>query len=207
MKKILVIEDEKEIRDKILQVLEYEGFEVMSAENGRIGVQVVKTHPPDLIICDILMPELNGYGVLTELRSDPLTATIPFIFLTAKVSQHDVRQGMSLGADDYLAKPFKIPDLLDAVHARLKKHTTLTKQMEGLQGDLSYALSQELRTSLHVILSFTEFLLNIDQALLPDMKDILDMQRVIHLNALRLQRLIDSHLPHIPSQLPKNKFV
>lgn len=194
MAKILVIDDEQDIRDKILKILEYEGFETMSAENGRIGVQMAKKHSPDLIICDVLMPGLSGYGVLIELRSDQLTATIPFIFLTAKSAQEDFRQGMKLGADDYLTKPFKVSDLLDAIHTRLEKHAAESKQMEELRLTLSHALPHELKTPLTAIIGFTEFLLNIDRELLPDLDEILEMQRFIHNCALNLKRLIENYL-------------
>jgi signal transduction histidine kinase len=194
MTKILVIDDEQDIRDKILKVLEYEGFETMSAENGRIGIQMAKKHSPDLIICDVLMPELSGYGVLTELRSELSTATIPFIFLTAKATQKDIRHGMSLGADDYLAKPFKISDLLDAIHIRLEKHAAESKQIEELRLTLSSALPHELKTPLTAIIGFTEFLLGIDHDLLPSLDEILEMQRSIHDCALNLKRLIENYL-------------
>jgi two-component system sensor histidine kinase/response regulator len=194
MAKILVIDDEQDIRDKIQKILEYEGFETMSAENGRIGVELAKKHPPDLIICDVLMPELSGYGVLTELRSELSTATIPFIFLTAKATQKDVRHGMSLGADDYLAKPFKISDLLDAIHTRLEKHAIELKQMEELRLTLSSTLPHELKTPLTAIIGFTEFLLGIDRDLLPSLDEILEMQRSIHDCALNLKRLIENYL-------------
>lgn len=201
MAKILVIEDERDIRDKILQILTYEGFETLSAENGRIGVQTAHAYQPDLIICDILMPELNGYGVLTELRSDPRTSAIPFIFLTAKATVEDVRHGMSLGADDYLAKPFKISDLLDSIRVRLEKQTAATKPMEDLRVNLSRMLPHELQTPLTAILGFTEFLLNIDRTMLPGIDDILEMQRSIHDSAVRLQRLIQKYLSYAQLKL------
>ena len=123
MKKILVIDDEQNIRQSIVKILEYEGYHPLEAENGRLGIQFAKEHLPDLIICDIFMPETNGYEVLVELRNDPLTATVPFIFLTAKTSQKDVRYGMKLGADDYLTKPFDTEDLIEAIESRLERES------------------------------------------------------------------------------------
>jgi two-component system sensor histidine kinase/response regulator len=155
---------------------------------------MAKKHSPDLIICDVLMPELSGYGVLTELRSNSLTSTIPFIFLTARASQQDIRHGMKLGADDYLTKPFKVSDLLEAIHARLEKHALESKQFDDLRLHLSSALPHELKTPLVAIIGFTEFLLNIDRNLLPDIDEILEMQRTIYECAHRLEHLIENYL-------------
>jgi diguanylate cyclase (GGDEF)-like protein len=130
MNKILVIEDERAIRINLLKLLGAEGFHVIAAENGKDGVQLARTEPPDLIICDILMPELDGYGVLRTLQQDPVTATIPFIFLTAKSDRSDWRQGMNLGADDYLTKPFTRAELLEAIASRLQKQVSLQEQHE-----------------------------------------------------------------------------
>ncbi len=125
MKKILVIEDEELVRNNILEILDTVDFRVIGAENGGIGVQLAQEQLPDLILCDVMMPELDGYEVLAALRKNPVTATIPFIFLTAKGEKTDIRQGMNLGADDYLTKPFRRKELLGAIDARLIKHDTL----------------------------------------------------------------------------------
>lgn len=125
MKKILVIEDEELVRNNILEILDTVDFRVIGACNGGIGVQLAEEHLPDLILCDVMMPELDGYGVLEALRNNPVTATIPFIFLTAKGDKTDIRQGMNLGADDYLTKPFRRKELLGAIEARLIKHDAL----------------------------------------------------------------------------------
>jgi len=125
MAKVLVIENEAESRDIFLDTLEAEGFEAIAAENGRVGVLKAQEHLPDLVICDIVMPELDGYGVLTTLRQNPVTATIPFIFLSAKATKAEIRQGMDLGADDYLTKPSTIEELLGAIAARLEKQAAL----------------------------------------------------------------------------------
>lgn len=125
MKKILVIEDETQSRDMLLECLEAEGFDVTCAENGFVGVQWAQKQLPDLVICDIIMPELDGYGVLTTLRQNPVTAIIPFIFLTARGSKAELRQGMEMGADDYLTKPSTAEELLGAVTVRLEKQAAL----------------------------------------------------------------------------------
>src|SRR6201997_4574134 len=121
MKKILVIEDEPEMRRNLTTVLRLEQFRALAAENGRIGIELAKKEKPDLIFCDVMMPELDGYGMIAALRADPETAAIPFIFLTAKGEKPDIRAGMNLGADDYLTKPVAKHDLLAAIHSRLQR--------------------------------------------------------------------------------------
>ncbi|MBD2021313.1 EAL domain-containing protein [Leptolyngbya sp. FACHB-36] len=127
MTKILVIEDDPTVRTLITKLLKAEGFDVISGTNGQTGIQLAQAHDPDLIICDIMMPEFDGYEVLVQLRQNPITARIPFIFLSAKADRTDLRQGMELGADDYLTKPFKRTELLGAIAARLEKHTAITQ--------------------------------------------------------------------------------
>ncbi|NJR73953.1 MAG: EAL domain-containing response regulator [Scytonema sp. CRU_2_7] len=129
MTKILVIEDEKLVRENIIDLLAAEDFDTIAAANGRIGVELAVSEIPDLILCDLMMPEIDGFGVLTTLREEPVTATIPFIFLTAKSARSDFRQGMDLGADDYLTKPFTRTELLNAITSRLAKQATFTKQV------------------------------------------------------------------------------
>jgi diguanylate cyclase len=118
---VLIIEDEQPIRENLVRMLKYQGFQLLAAENGQRGVEMAQQHLPDLILCDIMMPELDGYGVLQMLRQTPDTAGIPFIFLTARSARADLRQGMNLGADDYLTKPFTSGELIEAVSCRLAK--------------------------------------------------------------------------------------
>jgi DNA-binding NarL/FixJ family response regulator len=121
MKKILVIEDEPEMRRNLATILRLENFQPLTAENGRVGLESVRTNKPDLILCDVMMPELDGYGVIAALRADAETVSIPFIFLTAKGEKPDIRAGMNLGADDYLTKPVGKADLLAAIRSRLER--------------------------------------------------------------------------------------
>lgn len=121
MSKIVLIEDNNEMRENIEEMLELADYEVFSAPNGKVGVDIVKKELPDLIICDIMMPELDGYGVLYYLSKIPTTRGIPFIFLTAKTERADFRKGMNMGADDYITKPFEEMELLEAIESRLEK--------------------------------------------------------------------------------------
>ncbi|MEI2579550.1 hybrid sensor histidine kinase/response regulator [Scytonema sp. PRP1] len=133
MTTILVIEDEVLLREEIVELLELEGFQVASAEDGVTGVQRAKELLPDLIICDVLMPGLDGHGVLSQLRQEPATALSPFIFLTAKNTLEDFRQGMKLGADDYIVKPFKRTDLLEAIATRLTKQNLILQLQQKIE--------------------------------------------------------------------------
>jgi YesN/AraC family two-component response regulator len=125
MKKILVIEDETQTRDIFLRCLSFEGFFALGAESGLTGMKLAQTHLPDLIVCDIMMPDVDGYSVLSRLRQSPSTTAIPFIFLTAKVTMTDLRRGMELGADDYLTKPCTVEQFLQAIATRLQRQETL----------------------------------------------------------------------------------
>ena len=135
MKKILLIEDNEDIRDNTGEILELAGYKVFTAENGKLGVEAALRENPDLIICDIMMPVLDGYGVLHVVQKNEDTKNTPFIFLTAKSERSDFRKGMELGADDYITKPFNGTELLNAVEGRLKKVDLLKKEFSGgLQG-------------------------------------------------------------------------
>jgi len=121
MKKILVIEDEPEMRRNLATILKLEHYQPLAAENGKAGLEMARREKPDLILCDIMMPELDGHAVVQALRHEPALAAIPFIFLTAKGEKSDQRSGMNLGADDYLTKPVSKSDLLNAVKSRLRR--------------------------------------------------------------------------------------
>ncbi|WP_096664839.1 putative bifunctional diguanylate cyclase/phosphodiesterase [Dolichospermum compactum] len=128
MNTILIIEDERQIRENIQEILELHGFITVTAEDGLEGLRMAEKHHPDIILCDVMMPNLDGYGLIEALRQKPLTAEIPFIFLTAKAEHRDQRQGMLLGADDYLTKPFEVNELLEAISTRLEKRQLLTQR-------------------------------------------------------------------------------
>ncbi len=134
MKKILVVEDNQEVRENLEEVLELYGYQVFSAANGKIGVQKAIETNPDLILCDVMMPELDGYGVLNILSKRQETAGIPFIFLTAKSEKEDFRRGMNLGADDYITKPFYKDELLQVIETRLLKSERLKQPFNKADG-------------------------------------------------------------------------
>lgn len=144
MTKILVIEDELFVRENIVELLEAEDFEVFSTENGILGILWAQENIPDLVICDVMMPEINGYEVLAEMRELPMTSLTPFIFLTAMADKGDIRQGMELGADDYLTKPFTREELLGAIRSRLAKQAKLMQQYDR-EHQRAKALEQRVR--------------------------------------------------------------
>ncbi|MEO1623116.1 MAG: response regulator [Cyanobacteria bacterium J06632_3] len=124
-KKILVIEDESETRNIFLRCLAFESFNAIGAKDGSAGIAMATQHRPDLVVCDIMMPDIDGYGVLSALRSQPTTRAIPFIFLTAKATMEELREGMVQGADDYLTKPCTVEQFLEAITARLSRQEAL----------------------------------------------------------------------------------
>lgn len=150
-KTILLIEDNQEVRENTAEILELSDYHVITAENGKAGVELARKELPDLIICDVMMPELDGFGVLHVLSKNTATSSIPFIFLTAKAEKDDMRKGMNLGADDYLTKPFDDVQLLDAIEIRLKKSESRkgAENSKGTQGlkELDQLLSIEKRIS------------------------------------------------------------
>jgi signal transduction histidine kinase len=203
MVKVLVIEDEELIRENILDLLEAEDFEGLGAENGRIGVEIAKTEIPDLILCDVMMPQLDGYGVLEQLRSDPKTAMIPFIFLTAKAEKNDLRSGMELGADDYLTKPCLPDELLKAINTRLDKQARIKQasqgQLDELRESITRSLPHELRTPLNGIMGFAELMIYEAEDLKPE--EIREMAEQILVSGKRLHRLIQNFLLYADLEL------
>lgn len=141
MKTILVIEDQPLMRRNLVTILEMEGYEVLVADNGRTGIEVAQDELPDLILCDIMMPGVDGYGVLTSLRAHKSTAMIPFIFLTARAEKSDFRTGMNLGADDYLTKPVAKADLLAALAARAERQRATEEHLRQQMAKWSVQLN------------------------------------------------------------------
>lgn len=151
MKTILIIEDEAQTRNIFLKCLEFEGFRAVGASDGTSGVAMAQQHSPDLVVCDIMMPDMDGYSVLSALRKTRQTALIPLIFLTAKVAMQDLRRGMELGADDYLTKPCTVEQFLAAINSRLQRQAQLTElygDKEGLSRDSQFPQFPAINNSL-----------------------------------------------------------
>jgi signal transduction histidine kinase len=203
MKKILVIEDEPSVRENLLELLDAEDFEVCGAGDGQSGVELAKAEIPNLIICDVMMPELDGYGVLKALRQNPVLATIPFIFLTAKADKMDLRRGMELGADDYVTKPFTRVELLGAIAARFEKQAAFEEQsqkkLDELRSSITLSLPHELRTPLNGILGFSQILIDEFDSL--ERQEIREMAETIHKSAARLYRLIQNFMLYAELEL------
>ncbi|MBM3847440.1 MAG: hybrid sensor histidine kinase/response regulator, partial [Verrucomicrobia bacterium] len=196
MKKVLVIDDTAEIREVISECLSYMGHEVRTADDGPSGIRMAEQECPDLIICDVNMPGLDGYSVLLALRRIESTATTPFIFLTSISDKIHMRRGMELGADDYLTKPFSQKELKAAVSARLDKQAEVDRQIEKkldeLRGNLTLALPHELRTPLNGILGLSSILIEEYASCSP--ADLLSSARDINISAQRLHHLIENFL-------------
>src|SRR5947208_8821280 len=201
MNKILVIDDEEWLREMVHLALSQKGYEVVEAGNGAAGIQVALKELPDLILCDVNMEKMDGYRTLSSMRSEPTTASIPFILMTGLADNAGMRHGMELGADDYLPKPFTIEALYAAVETRLKKASALRleaeKKLADLRDNISMMLPHEMRTPLNGILAFGEILANEASTLPPH--EVADMGRTIHDSGKRLERSIENFL--IYSQL------
>ncbi len=203
MKKILVIEDDLVILTIITDILEAEYFLVIGAENGKIGVEKAQAEVPDLIICDVMMPEVDGYTVLKLLQENQETEAIPFIFLTAKSTNADLREGMELGADDYLTKPFTRDGLMKAITTRLGKQRTIQRkiqeQLDDLRSSITLSLPHELRTPLNVIIGASQFIVEEFHDLEDD--EIIQMLENVNVSANRLYRLIQNFLLYADLEL------
>src|SRR5437016_2744873 len=196
MNKILVIDDEEWLREMVQLALIQKGYDVVDAGNGVKGLEVARKELPDLILCDVNMEKMDGYGTLSSLRNEPATASIPFILMTGLADNAGMRHGMELGADDYLAKPFSIDALYAAVEARLKKVRAVQQQAEkklaDLRDNISLMLPHELRTPLNGILAYGEILAHDAPNLSP--AEVAEMGQVIHDSSRRLERLIENFL-------------
>jgi two-component system, sensor histidine kinase and response regulator len=190
--RILVIDDDIDVREQVMRTLLMAFFEATTASNGQDGVAKALENPPDLIICDMMMPIMDGQQVLAELRQHPETASTPFIFLTAVDSRQTVRQSMNLGADDYLFKPIQVDDLLNAVTARLKHRQQVVadveQQLEGLKMRMARTITHELRTPLVSIVQALDVLSRQADQLPEDMYPLLDS---MHYGAHRLNHCIE----------------
>src|SRR5579863_842646 len=203
MKRILVIDDESWLREMVHMALEQKGFEVLEAENGAVGIEAARKVLPDLILCDVNMEKVDGYLTLSSLRSEPATASVPFILMTGLADHAGMRHGMELGADDYLPKPFSIEGLYAAVEARLRKSQAVRREAEkklaDLRDNISLMLPHELRTPLNGILAYGEILASDAANLAPT--EVAEMGQVIHDSGKRLERLVENFLIYAQLEL------
>ncbi len=201
--KILVIEDEPTIRENIKEILQIAKFQPIVAADGNEGIKLAIANLPDLIICDIMMPELDGYQVLEMIKEEKKTQNIPFIFLTAKSERNDFRYGMNLGADDYLTKPFNLEQLLTAINTRLKKKINIENETETklkeLRQNINLSLPHELRTPLNGILGSGYLLKQLSHD--PQPEDIEEIADVIIESGERLYQLIQNYLLYAELEL------
>ena len=208
-KKILIIEDEMLLREGISEMLSFEGYEVFEAEEGEVGLLAVSQYVPDLILCDIMMPGIDGFEVLRQLRSNDGTRLIPFVFMTALTDKSDQRLGMELGSDDFITKPFTRGELLNAVRTRLRKSEFIKEQVESslneLRENIMRHLPHELRTPLNVMMGFGQQLLEYPETI--TRKEIAVIGKNIYISALRLSRLIQNYLIYTQLELKKDGTV
>ncbi len=201
--KILIIDDEAPLRQLICAALRGKGFKVLEADGGNTGVELARQHLPDLILCDVMMPRVDGFAALAALRQNPTTAAIPCILMTGRPDSAGMRHGMSLGADDYLPKPFTIEELFLAVQARLKKQQAIKqmaeKQLADLRSNISLALPHELFTPLSGIIGFAEIISGDIAHLEP--KDISEIGKAILASSKRLHRLVENFLIYAQIEL------
>jgi two-component system, sensor histidine kinase and response regulator len=206
MKSILIIEDEPQIRSGIQEVLNLSKYETAVAPNGLVGINIAQDILPDLIICDVCMPELDGHDVIRILRKDQKTANIPFIFLTAQVEHDERRKGMELGAADYLSKPFKPDELLRVVNLQLAKQNARDRQTDTklnlLRHNINLALPHELHTPLNGILGSAELLIRDGELMAAG--DRVELAKQIRDSALRLYRLTQNFLLYADLEVRAN---
>ncbi|MDX2255481.1 MAG: response regulator [Pseudanabaenaceae cyanobacterium bins.39] len=196
MTRILIIEDEDLIRDSLEDLLISEGFDVLTADDGKEGIAIAQNYLPDLIICDVMMPVLNGYEVLQQIRQNKLLNPTPFLFLTSMVDRTSNRRGMNLGADDYLEKPCTKNELLSAIATRLNKQKEVEQRIEEkmniLRSSITLALPHEFQTPLSGIMGLSDLMMEQSQDLMAD--DIYEYAQGIYNSAQRLHRLIQNYL-------------
>ncbi len=207
MRKILVIEDELQLRMGVSEILKFEGFEVFEAENGATGIVAAQRHQPDLILCDIMMPEKDGYQVLSEIRNAEKTRLIPFIFMTALSERSDQRTGMELGSDDYITKPYTRMELLNAVNTRLQKASEFKAKRESslneLRENIIRHLPHELRTPLNGMIGYGQLLMDYPESVTRE--ELPHMGKNIYDSAMRLYRLIQNYLAYAQLEVRKGE--
>ena len=196
MPKILIVEDDTDVRNNLYDLLEAENFIVKTANNGLEAIEVLKDYLPDLVICDVMMPGMSGHEFLAEISKNVIYASIPFIFLTAKADPMDHREGMNLGADDYLTKPFTRENILTSINTRLGKTNKIEQkyeeQFDDLRNNIAVSLPHELRTPLTGIMGFSEYLL--DNLETTSQEEFREYLTYIYDSGKRLNRLVENYI-------------
>ncbi len=205
MARILLIDDEDMLREVHAELLGVAGHETMQASSGVAGIEAIRSGRPDLVLCDLEMPGMDGYAVLKAVRADPRIASTPFLFLTGHDPRHHFRAAMSLGADDYLAKPVKQDDLIAAVEARLARRSVERREserrVEELRRSVTMMLPHELRTPLTIILGASEMLQELHPQMAP--QEIGEIATTISKAAQRLHRMAENYLLHAGMELER----
>jgi two-component system sensor histidine kinase/response regulator len=199
MKKVLVIDDAEFILESTSTLLRFEGYDVLTASDGLAGIEIALNNKPDLILCDISMPGLDGYGVLEKVRQYPQTSTIPFIFLTALTEKKNMRTGMEKGADDYLIKPYTRNELIAAIDAQWNKHSLIDKQVQEkvdkVGRNVTFALPHEFRTVLNEVINSAKYLNNTAGSIQPE--EIKELTQDIISSSKRLMKITESFLFYV----------
>lgn len=194
--KLLVIEDNQQVRENIVEILEADGYQLFEAENGKIGIEIAKKYQPDLILCDIMMPEMDGFQVLEALRKNIITSNTPFIFLTAKDTRDDIRRGMQMGADDYIPKPFTIEEVIIAVQTRLERVKEFKRKSEQKLNELALNLgapiAKEISDPLRAIIGFSSMILT-EQSHMPK-NEIIEFVSLVYNSGMKLNKIVHKTL-------------
>jgi two-component system, sensor histidine kinase and response regulator len=203
MSTVLVIEDEPAVRANLVELLEAEGHSALQAADGRQGLDLAQSHRPDLVLCDVLMPGLDGYGVLDALRADPATATTPLVFLTARADRADQRRGMEGGADDYITKPYTREEVLTTLQARLARRDAVAdthrRRFDEFCEQISATIPHEILTPLSGIVGFADLLLEEAGTARPE--ELKEMAQAIHASAARLRGLVSDTIAHLELEI------
>jgi DNA-binding response OmpR family regulator/two-component sensor histidine kinase len=199
MEIILVVEDEKEVRNNIIELLTYEGYDCIEAKDGLEAINHIKKTLPDLVLSDVLMPNISGFELYKFVQSMDLKKNLPFIFLTALADEESLSYGMKLGADDYITKPYKAGELLERIKVRLMKQKSIDEKFDNLKTGISLYVPHELSTPLISILGYTELLINDLENLTPT--EVKEMLNSIHNSGLRLNNRVEKFISYTENKL------
>lgn len=202
---ILVVEDQKEVRENIVDILESADYNVLAAECGGHALEISKSKLPDLVISDIMMPGMDGYELLDNFQNNPILQNIPFIFLSAKSSENDLRSGMIKGADDYITKPFRAKDLLKSIETRLSKYRKWQNNIDKLRDNFALTVPHELRTPLIPLLGYSDIILEDIKKI--SKEEIYELVERIKMGAVRLHNRVEKFILLSSLQFERNNFI